>query len=157
MNRGGRIMDFSIPVVSLLSFLEEISYGERFFDPIPWMDTDNGVDAFHDFFKIGFQFIRRGENIPLVYLISGLMLIFMFLIGYLGVRNFLKRRYQNPWITFGPLVFTLISAVLILIALVLDLDVIKFPEHRFIEEMLELSASLALFFGAISIHQRILF
>jgi hypothetical protein len=118
---------------------------------------DEGIDAFHDFFKIGFQFIRKGENELVVYLVGGLLLVLILLAVYFVVRHFRKRRYDSPFVIFGPLVFSLISAAFILISLVLDLDLIKIPEYRFIEEMLELSAALALFFGAISIYQRIAF
>ena len=58
---------------------------------------------------------------------------------------------------FAPLIFTSVGAAFILIALVLDLDVTDNPGYRLIEEMLEFSASLTLFFGALSIYQRIIF
>ena len=149
--------DLTIPAASLLSFLEEISYGERYFESIPKIDPDKNVDALHDFFKIGFKLIRKQENDIIVYGIGLLSLIAILLIGYFVIRHFRKHRYDSPLIIFGPLVFTLIGFTFILISLVLDLDIFHFPEHRLIEEMFEFSAALAFFFGAISIHQRIAF
>jgi hypothetical protein len=156
-NRGGQFTDFAVPAAGLLCFLEEISYGERYFESVPLIDPDKGVDAFHDYFNIGFEFIRRGENNLLVYLAAGSLLVLILLAIYFAAQHFQKMRYPKPWGTFGPLIFTLISAALILVALVLDLGVIDKPGHRLIEEILEFSASLALLFGAISIYQRIVF
>lgn len=156
-NRGGRWIDFLIPVAGLLGFLEEISYGIRYFESIPSINPDEKVDAFHDFFKIGFRFLRKQANDPIVYVIAGVFLIVMLIASCFLVQRFLKGRYENPRKTFAPLIFTLISFVFVLISLVFDLDIFHFPEYRFIEELLELSAAFALFFGAISIHQRIIF
>jgi len=74
------------------------------------------------------------------------------------VRHFRNQRYDAPFVTFGPLIFTVISFTFILISLVLDLDILdmmKISDRHFIEELLELFAALALFYGAISIYQRV--
>lgn len=157
LNRGGRVTDFAIPAASLLGFLEEISYGERFSKSIPMIVPDQNIDALHDYFKIGFLFIQKQENNLIVFMIGGTLLVLMLLAGYFLVRYLLKQKFRNPLITFGPLIFTLISAAFIMTALVLDLNVLEIRNFTFIEEMLEFFTALTLFFGAISIYQRIVF
>lgn len=157
LNRGGRLTDFSVPAASLLGFLEEVSYGERFSKSIPMLVPDQNIDALHDYFKIGFLFIQKQENNIIVFLIGGILLVLIFLAGYFLVQYLRKHKTRKPLILFGPLIFTLISATIILIALVLDLNVLKIRNFTFIEELLEFFTGLTLCLGAISIYQRIVF
>ena len=157
LNRGGQWIDFAVPAASLISFLEEISYGERYSEAIPMMVPERDIDAFHDYFKVGYRFIKNQENVFFVFFISGISIILFLLAGYFLARYIRNQKYENNLIAFGPLIFTLISATFILIALVLDLNVLAIPEYTYIEEMLELFTAISLFFGAISIYQRIAF
>lgn len=157
LNRGGRLTDFAVPAASLISFLEEISYGERYSESIPMMVPEKDIDAFHDYFKIGYRLIKNQENDLMVFIIASTFLVLILLAGYFSVRYLQKQKLKNPLITYGPLLFTLIGAVFVLSALILDLNVLKIPNFTFIEEMLEFFTSLSLFFGAISIYQRIIF
>jgi hypothetical protein len=152
-----RIIDFTVPAASLLGFLEEISYGERYSQSIPMINSQKDIDAFHDYFKIGYLFIQKQENDSLAYIIAGASFLLILFSGYILVRYYQKQGYKKPTIIFGPLIFTLISASFILIALILDLNVLEIRNFTFIEELLEFLTALSLFFGAISIYKRIIF
>ena len=157
LNRGGRWIDFAVPAASLISFLEEISYGERYSEAIPMMVPEKDIDAFHDYFKVGYRFIKNQENDFFVFILGGISIILLLLAGFFLAHYIRNQKSKNKLVAFGPLIFTLIGAIFISIAQVLDLNVLAIPEYTYIEEMLELFTAISLFFAAISIYQRIAF
>jgi hypothetical protein len=157
-NRGGRVTDLIIPAVSLLGFLEDMSYGERHFASIQKIVSKYNIDGLHDFFKLGVEYLQKQGMNPVFYAITGILLISLSLFGVLVAWYFLKKRYETPLINLGPLIFTIICFAFILPSLVLDFVAIGNPASRvieFVEELLEWFGALALFFGGISIYQRI--
>ncbi len=131
-------------VFGLIGCLEEISYGERFFDIN--MPTLGGVkiDAIHDFFGLGINLIlslaTNNQVLILLVFLSGLVL------SIIAIRKYGKRYWDAAIVRqyYPSILVTLLFIVLIFSSLMLDTDRFHFRGYKALEEFLELNAAVAL-------------
>ena len=140
---------WGIPLLALVGFLDEMSFGERMFGLSMPVVLGVKIDAVHDLFYVFYNIVggqvgRRG------FILLGVVLAT--LVAAVGWRR--RATLTSALRRHSPLLFVLIATVMVFAALVIDLD---FVRHRFlilIEELLELNAGLALVFAALAIPSR---
>ncbi len=141
-----RLVYASIPVLSLLAFLDEISYGERIFGWRPTTLWGYEFDAIHDLFKIGLC-LWRDHGGPVVDMLVSVVL------GGSTIAAFLWRRAYMPRImslirTNPAFDYVRFAVIMIAVAQLLDVRVLDSTNSDFIEELLEFQGALALFFAS---------
>ncbi|MDJ0702223.1 MAG: hypothetical protein QNJ46_02995 [Leptolyngbyaceae cyanobacterium MO_188.B28] len=149
-----------IPVLGLIGFLDEISFGERiagFKSPELYGAK---IASFHDAVDsidhVLYRSIKYGDYL-LLFLLLAILLATLFGIVQL-IRRYRKNLRLNKILTFSekhpPFRFLLISLGFIFIAMMIDFDIIG--DHRaatfmFVEEIFEMNAALTFLFGALAI------
>ncbi|MGI9285439.1 MAG: hypothetical protein ACR2P1_08615 [Pseudomonadales bacterium] len=136
--------------LGLLTLLEELSYGERYFGFIAPRILDYKMDTVHDFFFLFFKAVKElAEHF-------GLAVFFLFaaLGGLLLYLLYRIRDHILPLITSlvrqPPFFYISIFIGLGLTALLVDLRIFKYDLLQVLEEGLEMDAALALAFGCIA-------
>jgi hypothetical protein len=137
----------AIPVIGLLGFLEELSYGERIFKFKTPLIYNEYFDALHDLLPIAVNYLQLHAT----FLLFVLPVLFFVLIAVV----MLKYRRYIPGIpefisSYPPTGFFLIAAGMILFAQVYDLNLVKPDFAKLIEELFEMNGSLALLFSVLS-------
>lgn len=146
-----------IPIVSLIFFLDETSFGERIFHFTPPVIMGVRVDALHDFIQIAYLMIL---SLPKSYLLL-LLPIFVLAIGtivlimLLKYKRYLKVRYvkqlSNLLSNYPPFNYLLVTVVFVSVAMIVDLDMINNKFLFFLEELLEMNAGLSLVFASFAL------
>ena len=143
-----------IPLLGLLGFLEETSFGHRFLDYN--RPTIQGVkmDAVHDFLRVFIAMFKSGDNGLLIAITAaglGLLAACLWLwLRKCGFRSILKQIDASP-----ALKFTGLCIGFLLLAGVLDLDVFTHHFSWFLEEFLETTAGLSLVFSCFSLRNEL--
>jgi hypothetical protein len=143
---------FAVPLLCVLGFLDEISFGERIFDlEMPYVYSVK-LDAIHDVAMIMYRVLEDHVGFGMT---VGMLAAFILVL--VAIAAMYRRRFTPITETmrrYPTLVFVLLSITFAVCALMLDLvlDSVGGPRFViFIEEMLELNAALALLFAALSI------
>ena len=134
---------FVVPLIGLLGFLEELSYGERIFDITMPQIYDVKVDALHDLIRVGLKILESHSSI-------WIRALLVFLVGALIVVTIMKRRairskIANTLQRYPAFRLVLLGTGLIITSLVLDLPLTGKHHSLFLlEELIEMNAALAL-------------
>ncbi|MBN2711103.1 MAG: hypothetical protein JXR97_01520 [Planctomycetes bacterium] len=143
------LIHLPIPFLSLLAFLDEVSFGIPYFLNKKEIHVFGyGVDGVHDIIALNFKLIVASESV-VVYVISSIVIG-----GFAGLA-IAKRRLYMPWImqqvrTFPAFDFVRYAVILIGVAMIIDLDVIKYPPIYMLEELFEAMGTLALLFACLT-------
>jgi hypothetical protein len=115
------------------------------------------IDAFHDFFYLGYMYVKDNVNIPTIYLVLIVIVGFSFLSVILFrhkqklVDFVLSRRVHPHHLLIG------FAGILIFAALIVDFDLILWQKRhwrmywKLFEEVMEMNAALALVFANLCI------
>jgi len=146
-NRLRRIY-LALPVIGLLGFLEELSYGERIFKFKTPLVYNEYFDALHDLLPIAVNYLQVHAHL-LLFVLPAMFFILI-------VVAIVKYRRYIPMIpdvigNYPPVGFFLIAVSMILFAQVYDLNLVRPDFAKLIEEMFEMNGSLALFFAVLSL------
>lgn len=154
-----------LPILGLIVFLDGLSFGEDIFGFNFLTIGGMKIDALHDFISLFFKkFIlvenETGYGLPLL-----LTVITSALAILLGV---FCRNYYSHKLSFHPnidlkkisrdnkaLIFLGIAAFLGLLALTVDLRILQFRGAKFLEELFEMNAALALLMARFSINTKL--
>lgn len=138
-------------ILALFVTLEELSYGERYYGFSAPRIFDYKMDTVHDLFFLFFKTIK------VIYEKYGKIVFFIIALASILPLFFLYR----AWKYFFPLFFKLIREpeyfyfllfiVFGFVALLFDLGVIKHDFMKFMEEIMELNAGIALLFATIAL------
>ena len=144
------LMYWSIPLLGLIGFLEETSFGHSFlYYDVP---TIRGVkiDALHDFLRVFLVMLQSEDNgLLIAMVIVGLSL---FVVGFWSWL-----RHGGNWLTlkqlgaFPSLQFMGICIGFLFLSTVLDLEFLPHHFFVFLEEFMEATASLSLVFAYLSL------
>lgn len=150
--RGASLWQHSlIPLLALLAFLDEVSYGLNLFWPEHEVPTLWGYpfDGVHDLPVTFFKLVRDSGN-AVLQVGCGVGL------GVGAGVAYLYRRAYMPWLMhririFPAFDYIRFAFIFILAAQVLDLDVLMHPLSYVCEELLEACGGVALLFGGITL------
>ncbi len=142
----------AVSALGLLGFLDEISFGEWFFDlKMPHIGGVK-IDAAHDFVFLGYILIKSftDSHAIFVYLLIGVGAIMAITValkyGYKLIGIISNSYYKQTYILalfFVSLVFT---------SLIIDLDILHNNALFAIEESFEMNAAIALLFCSLSLY-----
>lgn len=138
-----------ISLLSILFFLEEVSFGKQWIHYSAPVLYGKKIDGFHDFFEILYKFIQN--NLLLGNILS---LVFVVLAWYL-IKNInikIKKNILKP--IKEQKSFTFVGTSLLLLLMAQTIDIGLFPINGFFEEVMELCASIGLFFAVFSFHEK---
>ena len=150
----------AIPILGLIGFLDEISFGERLFGfEVPEVYGAK-VASFHDAVDsvdhMLYRSIKYGDYL-LLFLTLAVLIAALFGIIKL-VRRYRKYLRFDRILDFSkkhlPFRFLLISLGFILVAMMIDFDIVgdhKAVPFMFVEEIFEMNAALTLLFGSLAI------
>lgn len=150
-SRHRRWTIFGVGVIGLVGFLDEISFGERWYDvPMPRFFGVR-LDAFHDVFSFAYRVLPQVRFHPLFFL--GLLTVaaVMILVGRRlapTVREWLVGIHRHPAFTIFILAVLQIAA-----ALVIDLHILRMRGVFMLEEVFEMNAAIALVLCAWSLRE----
>jgi hypothetical protein len=135
-----------VPILGLLGFLEEISFGERYFKLTMPIVAGVKLDSIHDLVDL----IIAGETRS--FLMENLIFLAVFGLLVLAVAvGLLVRSWEKVSLHFGSqpaLIYAVLALFYVGLSQVLDLELFPSQWSRGIEEILELNAAVALVFGA---------
>ena len=153
----------AIPILGLIGFLDEISFGERLFRlEVPEVYGAK-VASFHDAIDsidhVLYRSVKYGDY-WLLFLMLAILTAALFVVvkllrrykRYLRFDKILDLSKRHP-----PFRFLLISLGFILIAMMIDFDIIgdhKAEPLMFVEEMFEMNAALTFLFGSLAMGSR---
>ena len=154
----------ALPILGLIVFLDEVSFGEGIFEFNFLTIGDMEIDALHDFISLFFKKFILVENgtgygLPLLLIVIALALVV--LLGLLS-RNYYRHQLNlRPNIDLKKfsrdnkiLVFLGIAVFLGLFALTVDLRILQFRGAKFLEELFEMNAAFALLMACFSINTK---
>ncbi|MEL6813777.1 MAG: hypothetical protein AAFP03_03060 [Cyanobacteria bacterium J06598_3] len=150
-----------LPVFGLLLFLDEISFGEDIFGFEFFTLGGMKIDSLHDFVSLFYKkaIIPVGGRSELWYgvaslvALTGLALLTVFVRRY----RYRFRRHEFPQVlrrlyqAYPPLIFVAIAIGLGLLAMTVDLRIVQFKGAKFLEELFEMNAALALLLACFAI------
>ncbi len=141
-----------IPLLGLVGFLDELSFGQRMFNLTMPKIYGVEIDAVHDFAELAYKVFINHSTYVLAVSALGVFCIVLFLI-ILKHHKYLDR-IPDVIKRYPPFVFVLSFIAFIFIALIYDLHTL-IPRRGFFlfifEELSELNAALALLFASFSI------
>jgi len=138
-----RTLSICLLIVGGICFLEEVSFGQRLIGfPTPYI-AGVRIDGIHDIAEVGLELLRAGGPVA--------MAVAICIVAMLGIAAFLcrKRLVRLAILAMRSPVYIalLIFVALIGLSVVLDVRLIRFRGRKFIEEIIELNAALALLFA----------
>ena len=142
-----------VSAISLLGFLDELSFGERLFNLKMPKFSRVKIDGVHDLFDWAYTVITRLWVSERIYVfLFALFVIAVLIFGWLKyrfkIKKILPKIYDKPpFILFSFFVF------LILIAMIIDLEIIEHEVLSLIEELLEMNSAIALLFCNLSLYK----
>jgi hypothetical protein len=137
-----RILLLLILGSSLICFLDEISFGERIFGLAMPLVNNVKIDAVHDLFFLGYE--QKIHTHPFAY-VSLLAVLFLIISQIKRIRRQIKMLCTPPYLFLGFFIASVFTASII------DLEILPYGILYTIEEMFELSASVALIFCSLSL------
>ena len=137
-----------LPLISILGFLEEISYGQRIFNyKVPKLYSER-FDALHDLVTISYSFLMMHARYFLLYVIP-IVICAAILLLYIKYRRQLPR-ISRLFESYPPFGFLFVALGLIFVSEINDLRFIKPDFRKLIEELFEMNAALTLFFAVLA-------
>jgi hypothetical protein len=139
-----------ISIWGLLAFLSELSFGERIFGlSMPWL-AGVKLDGIHDLFALGYAvlFVRPHSNVLYAAILAGIVVV---LVGVCVRYRFRLMDTLSKVLHSPSYLLLVISAALILAAILLDLELTRSRALSMLEEVLEMNAGLALLLSALSL------
>lgn len=138
-----------VPCLAFVALLDELSFGMRIFGFEPPVIEGANLASVHDLVLIGALFIHH--HLPL--LVAAVLLLAIAAVGGIAIvllyrAGFFAGIIDQPF--FRPLAT---AAVIAVIAIVIDLDLIAIPDHQLWEELLELSAAVFLVASGVALGQ----
>ena len=137
-------------ILGLLTSLEELSYGERYFGFNVPRILDYKMDTVHDLF---FLFFKAVKDLDELYG-AGVFLLVAVLGGALLYLLYRIREHILPlsmrFVRLPPFFYIFIFFTLGVTALFVDLGIFKYDIMQVLEEGLEMNAALALVFGCVA-------
>jgi hypothetical protein len=144
-----------VSAVSLLGFLDELSFGERLFELE--MPRINGVkiDAAHDFFNLAYRVIMKlAATYPtyvILFISTGIIIAIVLLLKHKSkLTKIVTIIYHNQ-----PFILALFFAILVFFSLVIDLDIVHNKILFMVEELFEMLAALALLMCCLSLQEQL--
>ena len=152
--------------LSLLAFLDEISFGIRFFSIKP-LQTSTGlaVDGVHDILDLsrswGSRWLANFQDNPsysaaILGLKVGIVLLVLASIGWVVKKGW--RFWLNAAVTYPPQAFLMVAIAMVAGSQAIDIDVMglhKYSVMIAMEELLEMNAAIGLIFsGAVMLRPR---
>ena len=144
---------FIFPFLGLLGYLDEISFGKKFFD-IEQFPEISGVefDGAHDIFALIYASVfKSGSYLPLIFICIFSLILIIGILKKIGnpILLFKKLFFKHP-----PFKFFIIFTLLLSVAVILDLHILGKNDYlSYVEELTEFNTALALLFGSIAIAQ----
>ncbi|MEO0707199.1 MAG: hypothetical protein AAF050_16250 [Cyanobacteria bacterium J06649_5] len=159
--KSGQKLYALLPVLGLLLFLDELSFGEDIFGIEFFTLGGMKIDSLHDFISLFYKkaIIPVGGRDGLWYGVVGVIAItsFAVLIRFVHLhRHRFKRAELQQTLnrlnqTYPPLIFVAIAIGLGLLATTVDLRIVQFKGAKFLEELFEMNAALALLLACFAI------
>lgn len=138
----------SVTILSLVGFLDELSFGERIFDIKMPIIRGVKIDAVHDFLFLGYQLVGQKS------IVLAIMILLPILLLAIGLILFGKKKVRLKELSYffrnrPHITFIVIFGILLIISQTLDLHIVKWKlQYWFVvEEVFELNAALALVFA----------
>ena len=132
---------FGLPILGLLGFLDEISFGLYMFEREVPTVNEVPVDALHDVLDIIFRISIETMNPLFVHvsiLLAGYGLIFIVL------------KVHKVYDRYPPFEFVAVAVIFLCIAAIIDLEIVRYHFLFFLEELFEMNAALALVFACLA-------
>lgn len=145
---------WSIPVLGLIGFLEETSFGHSFlYYDVPVIQGVK-IDAVHDFLKV---FVQGFQADPISWSLIGWTTVMSVVGLYVIIRFHLYdyRWYVRLFDSHLPLKFVALCIGFLGLATVLDLELLTHHYWVFLEEFFEAAASLALLFSYLAMKEEL--
>jgi len=152
-NKTYRKALIAVAAVSLLGFLDELSFGARIYNiGIPRI-YGVPIDSAHDLIKVIYEvFLNLVKNNSALVLLASLIAIIivnaLLMVYRSRVSEIIRRVFHEP-----PYLFASFFVVLLLFSIVIDLEIIYRMVLFMIEEILEMNAALALLFCGLSLQE----
>jgi hypothetical protein len=143
-----------ISAVGLLGFLDELSFGESLFGFNMPRIYGVKIDAVHDFFFLGYKVIMGLTYLyPIyVFLFLGVCIIGVTIVTLkysYELKETISNIYNKP-----PFILALFFTILVISALVIDLDLVYHGTLFMVEEVFEMNAAIALLFCCLSLYEQ---
>ena len=142
----------AVSAVSLLGFLDEISFGERLFDLDMPRIYGMEIDAAHDLVCLAYRMIMRLAAAYPAYLIlflsAGIIIVTVPLLKYRSELSKIIAGIHRE----EPFLLALFFTILIFFSIVIDLEIVHNKVLFMIEELFEMNAALALLMCCFSLH-----
>ncbi|MBX2991831.1 MAG: hypothetical protein KF749_11785 [Bacteroidetes bacterium] len=137
-SRRVRVINILVLAVGFLGFTSEISFGERWFNLTMPVVRGVKIDAVHDFVDLGYQILR--DKLPgfvLLLLVAAAALTFVAVVWRFrsSIAEILREREDASLVAW--------ACVVILMAVVIDLDIIQNMFLFLLEELFELAGGIA--------------
>lgn len=159
--KSGQKLYALLPALGLLLFLDELSFGEDIFGFEFFTLGGMKIDSLHDFISLFYKkaIIPVGGRDGLWYGVVSVIAItsFAVLIRFVHLhRHRFKRAELQQTLnrlnqTYPPLIFVAIAIGLGLLATTVDLRIVQFKGAKFLEELFEMNAALALLLACFAI------
>jgi hypothetical protein len=132
-----------IAVVGLVSALDELDWGRRIFGFRLFRAVGINIGSLHDLFQRGYFVILQlgGKPLSLIAVLASSTALILLSLALLPKRI---RCMIAVGLNYPPYVLIATSGVLILSALVIDLDLVEWAPLFLFEELFEMNAALAL-------------
>jgi hypothetical protein len=151
IHRKGLII---VSAISLLGFLDEISFGERLFKlHMPEIDGVK-IDAAHDFFELAYRTISRlsaaYSTYAILLLLICIIIVTVLLLRYKSIlTKTITSTFRKP-----QYIMALFFTTFICFSLVIDLDFLYNEVWYVFEELFEMNAALALLVCSLSLREQ---
>lgn len=143
----------SLPVLGLIFFLEEISFGYEILNFQPPLIGGVRIDAAHDLINLLFYKVKDLSELKILLLtiFSVITLFYLFIAYRKRVLRYLNGYGKIIFDQNYPYFYLIGSLFFWSASLFLDLHIIDFDGMKFVEELLEMNGSLSLFFACFAI------
>lgn len=139
-----------IPLLGLIGFLEEMSFGERLFHfEVPVMYGVR-IDAVHDLINVLYA-VAKTETAPVWLIFLGVGLGFFIVYVLIAYHLYDYRVLARILNRYPPLGFVGLCGGLLVVAVLIDLEAVPYHFLNFVEELFETMAALALVFACVAL------
>jgi len=145
-----------VSAISLLGFLDEISFGERLFKLDMPRIYDVKIDAAHDFFDLAYRIIRRlslsatYSTYVILFLLIGIIIVTVLLLRHKSIlTKIITSTFRKP-----QYIMALFFTIFVFFSLVIDLDFLHNEVWYLLEELFEMNAALALLVCCLSLREQ---
>ncbi len=143
-----------VSAVSLLGFLDELSFGERLFGLDMPLIYGVKIDAAHDFIylacKVMLKLATTYPTYMILFLLTGIITVTVSLLKHRSkLAKIITSIYHEE-----PFVFVLFFTILVFFSIVIDLDIVHNKVLVMVEELFEMNAALALLMCCFSLQKK---